>query len=90
MIYSYRRADSMYTVTVMLPGGQLWSYAGRPEGNRWTFYIANSGADRAIRLRQVIVVAADTLRFVEEASENGGPWRLTDVSEDYVYVRTRK
>ena len=53
------------------------------------FYLANSGADRALRLRQVIVVAADTLRFLEEASVNGGPWRLTDASEDYVYVRTR-
>jgi len=90
MIYSYRKADSTYTVTVMLSGGQLWSYAGRPEGDRWMFYLANAGADRALRLRQVIVVAADTLRFVEEVSENGGPWRLTDASEDYVYVRSRK
>jgi hypothetical protein len=90
MIYSYRKADSTYTVTILLPGGQLWSYAGRPEGDRWMFYLANPGADLTLRLRQVIVASVDSLRFIEEASENGGPWRLTDASEDYVYVRTRK
>jgi len=90
MIYSYRKADSAYTVTVVLPGGQVWSYAGRPEGDRWKFYLTNSRADRALRLRQVIIAAADTLRFVEEASVDGGPWRLTDPNEDYIYVRSRE
>ena len=87
MIYSYRRSDSAYTVTVLLTGGQVWSYAGRPEGDRWLFYL-NTSPDGAQRLRQVIIAGADTLRFVEEASENGGPWRLTDPSEDYRYVRS--
>jgi hypothetical protein len=90
MIYSYRRADSTYTVTVLLSGGQVWNYAGRPEGERWMFYLANTAPDRGQRLRQVIVTGADTIRFVEEVSENGGPWRLTDKSEDYTYVRSRK
>lgn len=89
MIYSYRRADSTYTVTVLLPGGQVWNYAGRPEGERWVLYLQNARPDRGQRLRQVIVTAADTLRFIEEVSENGGPWRLTDPSEDYTYVRSR-
>ncbi len=90
MIYSYRKADSTYTVTVVLPGGQVWRYTGRPEGDRWMLYLTNSGADRALRLRQVIIAAADTLRFVEEASVDGGPWRLTDPNEDYIYVRSRE
>ena len=87
MIYSYRRSDSTYTVTVLLSGGQVWSYAGRPEGDRWVFYLANSRPDAPQRLRQVIATSADTLHFVEEVSQNGGPWRLTDASEDYKYVR---
>lgn len=90
MIYSYRRSDSTYAVTVLLPGGQVWNYAGRPEGDRWVLYLANSRPDAPQRLRQVIAVVADTLHFVEEVSENGGPWRLTDPSEDYKYVRERR
>jgi len=86
MIYGYRGADSAYTVTVFLPGGQQWHYLGRPEGDRWTFNLVNARADQP-RLRQVIHVTADTLRFIEEVSENGGPWRLSDPSEDYSYVR---
>jgi hypothetical protein len=89
MIYSYRGADSTYTVTVLLAGGQVWSYAGRPEGDRWVFHLANTRPDRPQRLRQVITAVADTLHFAEEVSENGGPWRLTDPSEDYKYVRSR-
>jgi hypothetical protein len=37
----------------------------------------------------VIVALPDTLHFVEEVSENGGPWRLSDPSEDYRYVKVR-
>lgn len=89
MIYSYRRSDSTYTVTVLLSGGQVWSYAGRPDGDRWVLYLASTRPDGAQRLRQVITAVADTLHFVEQVSENGGPWRLTDASEDYKYVRAR-
>lgn len=87
MIYSYRRSDSTYIVTVLLPGGQLWSYAGRPEAERWVFYLTSPRLGDTLRLRQVITASADTLHFVEEVSENDGPWRLTDASEDYTYVR---
>ena len=90
MIYSYRRSDSTYTVTALLSGGQVWNYAGRPEGDRWVFYLANTRPDAPQRLRQVIAASTDTLHFVEEVSDNGGPWRLTDASEDYKYVRTGK
>jgi hypothetical protein len=87
MLYGYRGADSMYTATVVLPNGQQWNYAGRPEGARWIFNLVSARADQP-RLRQVIQVTADTLQFTEEISEHGGPWRLSDPSEDYRYVRT--
>jgi hypothetical protein len=89
MIYSYRRSDSTYPVTVLLAGGQVWNYAGRPEGDRWVFNLVSARSDGAQRLRQVIAVGADSLHFLEQVSENGGPWRLTDASEDYRYVRAR-
>jgi hypothetical protein len=89
MIYSYRGSDSTYTVTVLLAGGQLWSYAGRPVGNRWELNLTSVLPDAPLRLRQVIVASSDTLHFVEEVSESGGPWRLTDPSEDHKYVRVR-
>jgi hypothetical protein len=89
LIYSYRGSDSTYTVTVLLAGGQLWSYAGRPAGNRWELNLVSVRPDGPLRLRQVIVALPDTLHFVEEVSENGGPWRLSDPSEDYRYVKVR-
>jgi hypothetical protein len=89
MVYSYRRADSTYVVTAFLGGGQIWEYAGRPDGERWVFYREGRRSDAPLQLRQVIRVAGDTLHYVEEASVDGGPWHLTDPSEDYRYVRTR-
>jgi hypothetical protein len=89
MVYRYRRADSAFAVTVFLAGGQIWEYAGRPEEGRWVLYLERARPD-APRLRQVIRVAGDTLHYIEEASVNGGPWQLTDPSEDYKYVKTRK
>lgn len=90
MVYSYRGADTTYTVTVLLPGGQVWRYAGRPDADRWEFLLEPGRADPQQRLRQVVRVTGDTLHFREEASVNGGPWRLTDPSEDYRYVRVRE
>lgn len=89
VIYSYQRSDSTYAVTVLLAGGQVWRYAGRPEGDRWVLTLVSNAPDSPRRLRQVITAGKDTLHFKEEASENGGPWRLTDPSEDYRYVRVR-
>ena len=90
MIYSYRRGDSTYVVTVFLAGGQIWEYAGRPEGGLWTFYRQRTRPDAPQQYRQVIRVVGDTLHFVEEASVNRGPWQLTDPSDDYKYVKTRR
>ena len=89
MVYSYRRGDSSFVATVFLAGGQIWEYAGRPEGERWVLYRQRTRPDAPQRFRQVIRVAGDTLHFMEEASAGGGPWQLTDPSEDYKYVKAR-
>jgi hypothetical protein len=85
-IFSYRGADSTYLLTVFLANGQVWRYEGRPDGDRWVFELVASRPDSP-RLRQVVMPAGDTIRFIEEVSENGGPWRLSDPSEDYTHVR---
>jgi hypothetical protein len=89
-VYSYRGADSTYTLTVFLSGGQVWRYAGRPEASRWTFYRLSNRPDAPSRLRQIVVASGDTLRFVEEISEDGSTWRLSDPSEDFRSVRVER
>src|SRR5688572_3853373 len=86
-VYSYRGSDSTYTRTVFLSGGQVWRYAGQPEGNRWTFYRQSNRPGAPSRLRQIVVAFGDTLGFIEEASEDGNAWRLSAPSEDYRAVR---
>lgn len=90
MVYSYRRGDSTFVATVFLTGGQIWEYAGRPEDERWVLYRQRTRPDAPQRFRQIIRVVGDTLHFMEEASAGGGPWQLTDPSEDYKYVRARR
>ncbi len=89
VIYSYRGADAMYLVTVFLAGGQVWRYEGQLDGDRWVLNLVSARPDSPQRLRQVVIPKGDTIRFMEEVSENGGPWRLSDPSEDYSYVRVR-
>jgi len=86
VIFSYRGVDSTYLLTVFLANGQVWRYEGRPDADRWVFDLVPTRSD-APRLRQVLIPAGDTIRFLEEVSENGGPWRLSDPSEDFTYVR---
>ena len=85
-IYSYRGRDSTYIVTALLATGQVWTYLGRPEGNKWIFDFQPNRPNDTQRLRMVVTVARDTIHFVEESSEGGGPWRIT---EDYRHVRVR-
>jgi hypothetical protein len=85
-IYSYRGRDSTYVVTALLATGQVWTYHGRPEGNKWVFNLQPDRPETTQRLRMVLTVAADTIHFVEESSENGGPFQIT---EDYRHVRIR-
>ncbi len=88
-IFSYRGADTTYLLTVLLANGQVWRYEGRPDGDRWIFDFVPARPDSP-RLRQVLIPAGDTIRFLEEVSESGGPWRLSDPSEDFTYVRVRQ
>lgn len=83
-IYSYRGRDSTYIVTAILATGQVWTYHGRPDGSRWVFDLQPDRPGTNQRLRMILTVAADTIRFVEESSEGGGSWRVT---EDYRHVR---
>jgi hypothetical protein len=89
LVYSYRGADATYMVTVFLAGGQVWRYEGQPDGDRWVFDLIPTGPAAPQRLRQVLTPRGDEIRFREEVSEKGGPWRLTDPSEEYVHVRVR-
>lgn len=86
-IYSYRGRDSTYIVTALLATGQVWTYHGRPDGNRWTFDLQSNRPDNPQRLRMIVTVVADTIHFVEQSSEQGGPWKIT---EDYRHVRVAK
>ncbi len=87
-IFSYRGADSKYLLTVLLANGQVWRYEGGPDGDRWVFELVSSRPGSP-RLRQVLIPSGDSIRFLEEVSENGAPWRLSDPSEDFTYVRAR-
>ena len=87
-IFSYRGADSTYLLTVFLANGQVWRYEGRPTADRWVFDLVSRRSD-APRLRQVLITSGDSIRFIEEVSAEGGPWRLSDPSEDFSYVRVR-
>ena len=84
MTYGYRGRDSTYIATVFLASGQVWTYHGRPEGDKWVFDLQSDRPNNPQRLRMVITVARDTIHFIEESSESGGPW---SVSEDYRHVR---
>jgi hypothetical protein len=87
---NHRGSDSTYTLTVFLSGGHVWRYAGRPEGSRWTFYQQSNRPDTPSRLRQVVIASGDTLRFIEEVSDDGNAWRRSDPSEDYRSVRVER
>jgi hypothetical protein len=82
-IYSYRGRDSTYVVTALLANGQLWTYHGRPDGGRWVFHLQDDRPGSSQRLRMTVIPGEDRIRFVEESSEDGGPWRLT---EDYTHI----
>lgn len=85
-IYSYRGRDSTYVVTALLGTGQVWTYEGRVQDGRWVFDRVFDRPDVTQRLRMVVTPAGDTIHFIEESSENGAAWKVT---EDYRYVRIR-
>jgi hypothetical protein len=82
-IYSYRNRDSTYVVNALIASGQLFTYAGRIDGDRWVLdFQGTAGAGQ--RLRMVVTPGPNAIRFVEESSENSGPWQVT---EDFTHVR---
>ena len=84
-VLSYRDRDSTYVAHFAFPNGATLTYHGRIEGERWVMNLQRTPLiPSKLRLRTIITPEADGLRFVEEASEEGGTWRVT---EDYRYVR---
>lgn len=82
-IFSYRNRDSTYVVNVLIASGQLFTYMGRVDGDRWVLDLQGSPGSTQ-RLRMVVTPEPESIRFVEESSENGGPWQVT---EDFTHVR---
>ena len=87
-VMSYRGRDSTYIAHFAFPDGQTLTYHGRIEGERWVMNLQPTPLFPAtLRLRTIITSEPDGLRFVEEASEDGGAWRVT---EDYRYRRVER
>ena len=86
-VLSYRAADSTYIAHFTFPDGSMLTYHGRPEGDRWVMNLQpmpNWPANN--RLRTIITAVPEGLRYVEESSVDGGPWKVT---EDYRQKRVR-
>jgi hypothetical protein len=84
-VLSYREADSTYIAHFVFPGGSTLTYYGRPEGDRWMMNLQPTPLWPANhRLRTIISAVPEGLRFVEESSVDGGPWKIT---EDYRHRR---
>jgi hypothetical protein len=86
-VLSYREADSIYIAHHAFAAGDNLVYHGRPEGDRWILNLQPSPLlPASTRLREIITVVPEGLRYVEELSVDGGPWTIT---EDYRRRRIR-
>jgi hypothetical protein len=86
VVMNYRGRDSTYTVNSFIGSGPLMTYLGKFDGERWVLdYQGQPGATQ--RLRMLIQAGTDTIHFMEESSEYGGAWRIT---EDYRYARIKQ
>lgn len=83
-VYSYERRDSTYVYYGAFPNG-TFHLVGRPDGDGWRFEPAGQTDEHPLRLRYHLTPVDGGIRHVEEASENGGPWRVT---EDYTLRRS--
>lgn len=83
-VHSYRQQT--YVVVAFMGDAPTFTYTGGPEGERWVFNLQSDRPDNPQRLRIVITPTNDRIRFVEESSDNNGPWKTT---EDYTYVRVK-
>ena len=87
-VMSYRGRDSTYVSHLAFPGGATLTYHGRIEGARWIMNLEpNPSTPANLRIRTIITPEPDALHFVEEASEDGGAWQVT---EDYRHLRVRR
>jgi hypothetical protein len=85
-VYSYRGRDSTYIVTSFVGGGPLLTYHGKFNGDRWVLdFQSQTGSNQ--RLRMLVRASSDEIHFVEESSENGSKWQIT---ENYRYVRVKQ
>ena len=84
---SYRERDSTYLAHFAFAGGETLTYTGRLDGDRWVMNLQSTPLlPSNLRLRTIITRVGTSVRYVEEASEDGGPWSVT---EDYRYRRVR-
>jgi hypothetical protein len=87
-ILSYRVEDSTYVAYFAFPSGDNLLYHGRVEGDRWIMEMQPTPLlPKNKRFREIITPTENGLRFVEEVSTDGGPWRVT---EDYRMRRILK
>ena len=86
-ILSYRAEDATYLVYFAFPSGDNLLYHGRVEGDHWIMDMQPSPLlPKNKRFREIITPTENGLRFVEEASTDGGPWTVT---EDYRMRRVK-
>ena len=86
-ILSYRVEDSTYIAYFTFPSGDNLLYHGRVEGDRWIMDMQPSPLlPGNKRFREIITPTENGFRYVEEASTDGGPWRVT---EDYRMRRVK-
>jgi len=88
-VFSYRGRDSSYVVSAFIPNGQVWIYIDRPDGSAWTFDLQSDRPNATQRrLRMILTILGDTLRVVEQSSENDGPWQNTEDNRQIRVGRT--
>ena len=83
-ILSYREHDATYVAYFAFSNGPTLIYHAKLDGDRWILEMQPTPLPNAVRVRTTITPTEHGMRFVEEGSENGGPWA---VSEDYHYKR---
>ncbi|HVL66357.1 MAG TPA: hypothetical protein VM364_03750 [Vicinamibacterales bacterium] len=86
-IISYRQRDSTYVAWFAIPGGQNVVYHGTPTADGWVMELQPTPlVPEGMRVRTTVTRTEGGLRFVDEVSMNGEPWRVT---EDYRHRRVK-
>jgi hypothetical protein len=86
-ILSYQEQSATYLAHFAFPSGDVVTYVGRVEGDRWVMNMQPTPLlPSNERYREIITRVDGGLRFVEERSVDGGPWVIT---EDFRYRRAK-